>query len=223
MAIYFVTGTDTDAGKTVATGLLAKWLADAGKSVVTHKAVQTGCDSISLDIEEHRRIMGTGLQQYDIEGDTCPYLFQKPCSPHLAALLENRIIEPAVIKKSTEKIAKDFEICFCEGAGGLMVPLSRDYTSFDFIKETGWPVILVCSSKLGSINHSFMSLEILFLHKIDVKAVIYNEFPAEDSQIVADSKIVIEQKAKEYFPNSLFYVLNNKAELQAGDSADWNL
>lgn len=221
MPIYFVTGIDTDSGKTIATGLLAKALIDDGKSVVTHKAVQTGCSTISLDIEEHRTLMGIGLQDYDLSGGTCPYLFQKPCSPHLAAKLEHREISPDVIIGSACEIATGFDVCLCEGAGGLMVPLKGGYTSLDLVKEADWPVVLVCSSKLGSINHSFLSLEVLRVNNIRLHALIYNEFPADDEQIMEDSKAVIFKKARELFPASLLYTLTTKPALLVYSLENW--
>lgn len=221
MPIYFVTGIDTDSGKTIATGLLAKTLFDHGKSVVTYKAVQTGCSTISLDIEEHRKLMGIGLQDYDMSGQTCPYLFKKPCSPHLAAKLEKREISPDVIIDSAREIEADFDVCLCEGAGGVMVPLNGKYTSLDLIKAADWPVVLVCSSKLGSINHSFLSLEVLHANNIRLHALIYNEFPADDQQIMEDSKQVIFQKARELFPDSLLYTLTTEPVLQVNGLDKW--
>ena len=86
--VIFVSGIDTDVGKTVATGIYAKKLMEQGFSVITQKMIQTGCKNIADDLLVHRKIQGIDLTAEDLQGDTCPYLFEYPCSPHLAAKLE---------------------------------------------------------------------------------------------------------------------------------------
>ena len=91
---YFITGIDTDAGKTWVTGAFARYLVDRGQSVVTQKIAQTGCVGTSEDIERHRLMMGTGALPEDEQGLTCPVTFTVPCSPHLAAENDGGRIEP---------------------------------------------------------------------------------------------------------------------------------
>ena len=83
--VLFISGIDTDVGKTVATGLYARELAAAGHRVITQKLVQTGCSGIAGDILSHRRLQGIGPTAFDNDGTTAPYVFPYPCSPHLAA------------------------------------------------------------------------------------------------------------------------------------------
>ena len=85
--IHFVSGIDTDAGKTVCTGWLARELMHAGRTVATMKLVQTGCGAFSPDIRVHRRIMGVHLAEDD-SLLTAPALFSYPASPHLAAEID---------------------------------------------------------------------------------------------------------------------------------------
>ncbi|MCK5071639.1 MAG: dethiobiotin synthase, partial [Desulfocapsa sp.] len=92
--VICISGIDTDIGKTIATGLLAKALLSQGYSVITQKVAQTGCTGISEDILKHRELMDTGLYPEDTNGLTCPYVFSKPCSPHLAAELSQTQIDP---------------------------------------------------------------------------------------------------------------------------------
>lgn len=89
-----VSGIDTDIGKSVATGLMARSLSLLGYSVITQKLVQTGCRGVAEDILRHRQLMGVDLLPEDQSGLTCPYVFSKPCSPHLAAELEGTVIDP---------------------------------------------------------------------------------------------------------------------------------
>ena len=80
--IYFVSGIDTDAGKSYCTAWLARELAQNGKRVITQKFIQTGNTGHSEDIDLHRRITGTGYLPEDEEGLTMPEIFSYPCSPH---------------------------------------------------------------------------------------------------------------------------------------------
>lgn len=102
--VLAVSGIDTDIGKTVATGLIARSLLDQGYRVSTQKMVQTGCVGISEDIAEHRRLMGIGLTEEDHSGLSCPYLFADPCSPHLAAELSGKRIDPARTLSATARM-----------------------------------------------------------------------------------------------------------------------
>ena len=93
MSVFFISGIDTDIGKTYATGALAQALLQqtlvpqkgsnsVPTSIITQKLVQTGCEGISEDIIRHRDMMGIPLQAVDHQGLTCPYVFKKPASRH---------------------------------------------------------------------------------------------------------------------------------------------
>ena len=158
--VYFVSGIDTGIGKSIATGLYAKELAAAGRRVITQKIVQTGCQGIAEDIQTHRRLQGIGLTEHDRNGSTCPcpYVFAYPCSPHLAAEREQRPIDLKTIDAATQTLLQSYDTVLLEGAGGLMVPLNREQTLLDFAAERGYPLVLVTSGRLGSINHTLLSL-----------------------------------------------------------------
>lgn len=200
--IYFISGIDTDAGKTIVTGLLYKYLLSKNKKAITVKAAQTGCQNISDDIIEHRRIAGIELLPEDKAGQTCPYLFNHPCSPHLAAKMENRIIDPRKIADTVFNLTPNYDIILLEGAGGLIVPLAGNYTSADFIKDYRLPVILVTSSRLGSVNHTLLSLEYMRNNNIKLAALVYNEYPAKDKFIAQDSYEVFQQYLNTNFKNA---------------------
>ena len=166
MAVYFISGIDTDAGKSIVTGVIARTLLQKGVHVITQKFIQTGCVGISEDILKHREIMGIPPQEVDRDGTTCPYVMTYPSSPHLAAEIDRVEIDVERIHRSTEKLAAAYDVVLLEGAGGLYVPVSRQYLTIDYIQEYKHPLILVSSSKLGSINHTLMSLELCRLRGI---------------------------------------------------------
>lgn len=189
--ILCVCGIDTGIGKTVVTGLLARALRDLDRHVITQKMVQTGCEHESEDILAHRQTMGIDVLDEDRDGTTCPYIFPIPCSPHLAARLAGTEIEPEVITKATASLAERYSLVLLEAAGGLFVPLSGKYLIIDYIKDQGYPVVLVSSSRLGSINHTLAMLEALQTRGIELSGLIYNRYNEENSQIGDDSKRVL--------------------------------
>ncbi len=202
MSVYFISGIDTDAGKSIATGVIAATLQNQGRKVITQKFIQTGCREISEDIQKHREIMGISLQEVDLDRTTCPYIMSYPASPHLAAEIDGITVDKDLIHHATEKLSRQYDIVLLEGAGGLYVPVNRHYLTIDYISEYGYPLILVTSSKLGSINHTLMSLELCRIRGIRVSHVIYNDFPDNSEFIKADSIRVIGEYLKNYFPDT---------------------
>ena len=197
--IIMISGIDTGIGKTVVTGLLARWLKDAGRRVITMKMVQTGCANLSEDIVEHRTLAGLPLQEEDAVGLTCPYVFPVPCSPHLAARLDGRRIEPRAIVEHTRQLAEHYEYVLAEGAGGLFVPLNEEALLIDLPAEQQWPVVLVTSPRLGSINHTLAALEAIEHRNIRLQGLIYNlaDAPNTDPRIVDDSRRLFARRLRD--------------------------
>ncbi len=192
MTVLFISGIDTDIGKTIATGQLARALYQKGCKVITQKLVQTGCCDIAEDLITHRNMMGMPLQGVDKDGTTCPYVFSKPASPHLSSALEQTAIEPDVITAATDKLLKEYDIVLLEGAGGLMVPITPSLLTLDYIAKQGYPIVLVTSGRLGSINHTLLSIEAIERRSLSLHAVIYNQWQPnnEDSAYKKDDEIV---------------------------------
>lgn len=203
--IYFVTGIDTNIGKSIATGWFAKILRQKGMKIITQKLVQTGNNGYSEDIELHRKIMNMKMFPEDIAGLTAPVIFTYPASPHLAAEIDRKELDIDVITKASEILKERYEVVLLEGAGGLMVPLTPDLLTIDYIARLGYPVILVTSGRLGSINHTFLSLESIRNRKMKLHSVIYNLSPRTDELITQDSLKIIRRYMQEYFPDSLFF------------------
>ncbi|MFI3291217.1 MAG: dethiobiotin synthase [Opitutales bacterium] len=201
---YFITGIDTNIGKTVATGFLANKFKAQGKTVITQKLIQTGCEGISEDIEAHRQAMGIPLQDVDLDGTTCNYVLKFPSSPHLACAMENVDVEVSSIAKNTEKLEALYDVVLLESAGGIMVPLKEDYLSLDYVLEYALPVILVTSSRLGSINHTLLNLELFKLKNIELAGLVYNKYPKEDSLIESSTQEYLKAYLSKHFPAAFF-------------------
>lgn len=187
--IIFVSGIHTDAGKSYATGWLATQLAAQGKSVITLKFIQTGNVGHSEDIDVHRRIMGCGSLPEDLQGLTAPQIFSYPASPQLAAEIDGRPIDLNAIDRAIATLDERYDVVLVEGAGGLMVPLTDNFWTLDYIASRGLPVALVTNGSLGSINHTLLSLEVLERRAIPLHSLIYNtHFDSADPRIAADTQ-----------------------------------
>ncbi len=211
---YFISGIDTDCGKTYITGLLGYHIKQKTEKIITSKHIQTGCKGISEDIMEHRRIMESELLPEDKSGLTCPYVFSYPASPHLAMQIDEKKIDLNIIRKSNKQLLQKFDIVLTEGAGGLMVPITEGYHAIDYIKEHALPLIFVSSSKLGSINHTLLSLEAIRLKNIELRTFIYNHFPDSDRIISEDSFTLFKTYLSKGFPETKIIHCN---ELEKGE------
>lgn len=203
--IYFVSGIDTDAGKSYCTAWLAKELANEGHRVITQKFIQTGNVGHSEDIDLHRRIMGTGYLPEDREGLTMPEIYSYPCSPHLAARIDGRPIDFDKIERATLELASRYDRVLVEGAGGLMVPLTEDFLTIDYVAQKRYPLVFVTSGKLGSINHTLLSFEAIQRRGITLDTVLYNLYPpVKDTTIQEDTQVYIQRYLEKYFPETHF-------------------
>ena len=215
--VYFVSGIDTDIGKTVATGVLAKQLLQQGKSVITQKPVQTGCQNIADDIAVHRNIMGIPMQEADKQRLTMPEIFSYPASPHLAARLDGRDLDLEKIRTATQELAAQYEIVLVEGAGGLMVPLTENLLTIDYIQQQAYPVILVTSGRLGSINHTLLSFTTLKQYGIQLHSLIFNHIhDSKDETVAGDTLEYLKGRLKDEFPEAKWQEL---AKTEVSDGA----
>lgn len=196
--VIAIAGIDTGIGKSVATGLLARSLLESGSRVITQKMVQTGCQDVSEDILLHREIMGLSLQDVDRDGTTCPCVFSYPASPHLAAGMDNRTVDVLGISDATSRLQETFDTVLLEGAGGLLVPLHESLLFADYLKEKGYPLILVTSARLGSINHTLLSIEACRSRGLQLNGLLYNLYGKIDSTIARDTRQVFCRSLREY-------------------------
>ena len=204
-SVYFISGIDTGIGKTYTTGYLAKLWNAQGKKTITQKLIQTGNIDISEDIEQHREIMGMGWFPEDEMKLTMPEIFTYPASPHLATKIDGREIDFQKIENATAQLSEKYEIVLLEGAGGLMVPLTTDLLTIDYVAEKKHPIIFVTSGRLGSINHTILSLEAIKNRGLELYAVAYNlKDESQDELISKDTAEYLKGYLAKHFPNSLW-------------------
>lgn len=200
--IIFISGIDTDAGKTYATAWLAKHLMEKGQRVITQKFIQTGNTGYSEDIVKHRELMGTGLLPEDEDFTTAPIIFSYPASAQLAARLDGKEINLDKVKQSSAVLASRYDSVLVEGAGGLMVPVTDDYFTIDYVKDEKLPLALVTNGVLGSINHTILSLEAIKNRDITLRYLLYNTYFDNDTTIADDTRGFISRYLAKHFPES---------------------
>ncbi|MDV6378008.1 dethiobiotin synthase [Sporosarcina sp. GW1-11] len=190
MSVLFITGTDTDVGKTVATVLISDCLREHGQHFVPFKPVQTGAV-----LQEEKwcapDILTYGLLSDD-EQQPADYLFKTPCSPHLAANLDEMTIEPKRLTQSVERLERTYEGVVVEGAGGLYVPLTMDgFCIIDWMEELKAPVVLVTRTGVGTINHTLLSIEAMKSRGIPIAGLLFNELEPQEAGITEDNMRMI--------------------------------
>lgn len=215
-----ICGIDTGVGKTVVTGLLARHLLEQGKVVITQKPVQTGCNGRSEDILLHRKLMGADWHPLDEQKLTCPYCFPFPASPHLAAQQAGTKIDPAELDRATETLAGQVDQLIIEGAGGLLVPLTPALLLLDYFAAHSYPIILVTSPRLGSINHTLLCLEAIKGRNMQLLGLVYNLHGNYPKEIVTDSLMIFKQSLSRYgFPEKVVIL----PDINESRSTNWDI
>ncbi len=192
----FVTGTDTDIGKTVVTRALIGAFSRRGLKVNVAKPVESGAKMLDgqlvpQDALALARASGctTGLEK------VCAYCFPDPVSPHLAAARVNKTIEAEPILSLLQKQAEGVDVVLAEGAGGLLVPLSDTLLMADIVARAGFSLIIVAPNVLGTINTTLLTIEAARHRNINTKGVILNRTPEADlgnaSAIAKNGKLPI--------------------------------
>lgn len=200
--VIFLSGIDTDAGKTFATAYMAKKFMEEGKRVATLKFIQTGCEGSSEDIEAHRRLMGIDSLPEDLDLTTAPIIFSYPASAQLAARIDGKEIDLSLVDKAVEKLAARYDVVIVEGAGGLMVPITDEFFSIDYPATRKLPIALTTNGILGSINHTILSLEAIKNRGLNLEYIIYNHHFDSDSIIAEDTLGFIRRYTERHFPNA---------------------
>lgn len=172
----FVTATDTGVGKTYLSAAIAAQLRRQGLTVGVAKPVLTGLDD-------------PGPHDHELLGATPAYTFGPPVSPHLGAALAGVELDPAALVANARAASEGNDVVVVEGVGGLLVPLTPDYTVRDLALELGLPVVVAARPALGTINHTRLTLEAA--RDLDVRAVVLTPWPAEPSVIEADNRRVL--------------------------------
>lgn len=176
----FITGTDTGVGKTYIAEKIASALTIKGVDVGVMKPAETGCRVRSGKLMPADTLRLKAAAHCDDSLDLLnPYRFRKPLAPFVAARLEGKKINPPKIINVFQTLAQKHEFMIVEGAGGIMVPLTRCYTFCDLAFEIGLPVVIVARPGLGTINHTLLTISALRESGIPIAGVIINYAEAQ--------------------------------------------
>jgi dethiobiotin synthetase len=187
----FVTGTDTEVGKTVvAAGIARAWSATGTRTGV-FKPVLSGLNEPGpSDLATLKRAVRSDA----LDETVCPYRFGEPLSPHLAAERDGARIDPAVILAAFEDLSSRYDRLVVEGAGGWRVPLSTDPDLFAISDLAGLlrlPVLVVAANRLGAINQTLLTVESVLAHGCECAGVVLNSMRSDADEAMRTNAEVL--------------------------------
>lgn len=186
----FVTGTDTGVGKTLVAAGILRHLRNRGLDAVPVKPVQTGVEKAAAglsvpDLDFSLKVTGLTPEPEELKL-MCPYVYEPACSPHLAGKLAGEYPQTRVIKSSVKSLLGTHQAVVVEGAGGIMVPLNENEMMLDLMQTLALPVVLVARPRLGTINHSLLSIQALRRAGLELLGIVFNntEKPDPEEQFI---------------------------------------
>jgi dethiobiotin synthetase len=175
MRSLFITGTDTGIGKTVFTCALASLLKNSGFNVGVMKPFATGIAQKSRFQSEDVELLAKYSGVSDSESLINPYFFPIPTSPYQAAKKLGKTIDIDLVLSSFEKLHSIHDVVLVEGIGGILTPILKDYFVTDLIKDLNLDTIVVSGTKMGSVNHTLLTLSLCAKYGIGVVGTIIND------------------------------------------------
>ena len=178
---FFITGTDTEVGKTLVSGALILKLRAQGKHAIGFKPVVAGTYQsadgklLNEDLETLRIASQLAPDQVNLS----PYILDMPVAPHLAAANKGIVLQLSTIMQSLHETQKHSNCLIIEGAGGLLIPLNDHENLGDLVQQIGLPVILVVGMKLGCINHALLTQEAIKARGLKIEGWIANSLSSE--------------------------------------------
>ena len=192
----FVTGTDTGVGKSVLAAAICAALAARGERVCAFKPVVTGLgEGPAGEWPPDHELLATAAGGRQAPGEVTPYSFDSATSPHYAAQLAGETIEPARIMAAAHSAADAGQALVCEGVGGLLVPITADYSVRDLAVELGLPVIIAARTGLGTISHSLLTVEAARAAGLRVAGVVMSPWPTMPEPIELSNRATVEALA----------------------------
>jgi dethiobiotin synthetase len=183
----FVTGTDTEVGKSVVAACICAALAACGERVAAFKPVVTGLDEDAGEFGRDHELLARAASAGQTPDDVTPHTFGPAVSPHLAAELAGVTIEPLELAAA----AREHDLVVCEGVGGLMVPITPGYLVRDLAVDLGLPVVIASRPGLGTINHTLLTIEAARAGGLEVAGVVMTPWPGEPNPMERSNRDTI--------------------------------
>jgi dethiobiotin synthetase len=183
---FFITGTDTEVGKTAITAGLAHALGQAGRRVAALKPISAGQDFINGhwlndDVERLRAAGNLGLSSAEVGA----LQLQTACAPHIAARIENEVIAREPLLHALRAVgSRPGVVSLVEGVGGFRVPLNATWDTADLAQDLALPVILVVGLRLGCINHALLTAEAVRARGLTLAAWVANTVDPGQAHVI---------------------------------------
>lgn len=191
----FITGTDTEVGKTVIAGAVADWFRRRRIRVGVCKPAGTGCkrvrEGLVSEDAEFLAYCADAEAPLDI---ICPQRFAEPLAPAVAAERAGRPLDWEAIDRALREIAGQSDVLIVEGIGGLMVPMDRKFLVRDVIRWLGLAAVVVARPGLGTINHTLLTLGGLREAKIPIAGVVINRYPTDSASVAEETNLSMIEK-----------------------------
>ena len=196
----FITGTDTDIGKTYVTALIVKTMRQAGYDAGYYKAAISGAPTVAAS---DAGFVNKFADIHEPEDMILSYLYQHAVSPHLAARIEGNPVEKDVIMSAWERVTAAYPYVTMEGSGGIVCPIRYDGPKSgevkifleDLIRELNLPSVIVADAGLGTINATVLTAEYMRNRNLEVKGIILNRCHI-GSRMEEDNKKMVEELTK---------------------------
>ncbi len=186
---FLITGTDTGIGKTFIGRCLIRYFTEINLRVVPFKPIETG---VFNDQPEDGLTL---LKEAKIEEDldrVVPYRFELPASPLVASRKEGKPIDLTRIVETFNQLKSRYDLVMVEGAGGICVPITQSITYLELAKILNIPAVVIARSKLGTINHTLLTVRIAKTYGIRIIAVILNQYEGLDYVEKTNPKVIEE-------------------------------
>lgn len=181
----FITGTDTEIGKTYVASMIARALLAAGHRVGVYKPAASGARRVGSElVADDASALWQAAGRPLTPAEVCPQVFLAPLAPHLAALAEGRRLDEALLRHGLDAWLACSDVVLVEGAGGLMSPLGEEEYVADLAYDFGFPLVVVAGNALGTINHTLLTLiaAATFRDGLRVAGVVLNEPAPRDAR-----------------------------------------
>lgn len=172
----FITGTDTDVGKTYVAAGLAVTLRKIGVNVGVMKPFAAGTAQKKGFKSEDVEILSKAAQVNDPENLVNPQFFPIPASPYTAWKTLKIKPKTSTVLSSFKRLSKLHEMILVEGMGGVMTPITDDYYITNLIKDMKIPAVIVTRTKVGTVNHTLMTVKMCEKYRIPIRGIIINDF-----------------------------------------------
>jgi dethiobiotin synthetase len=182
---YFVTGTDTNVGKTYIASALIRYFVSAGNKTVGMKPIASGCEISQHSTWQGQLVNEDALALYAASNvkpalDLMnPYRFPPAIAPHIAAQQASVEIDIDMISSAYQQLAAMADVVVVEGAGGFLVPINAQQTMADLAVKLNLPVVLVVGMRLGCINHALLTVEAIQARGLKLAGWVANQIEPE--------------------------------------------